>query len=494
MKIVSKPLSILIEKKVLYALFILFGVAWLLTFHNRYIEADECILGEYSYSFLNEGIVRVKSIPAIQDWDVRMFPHHRFFTWFGAAVIGIFGWSITWLKIAILPWYGLFFIFLYHYFKLQNISKDKFILAALLAFTAPILLLKSYSFRPDVLLMTEGMGLLYFISKYRNEKQVKDLVFAGAFAGLGLLTHLNGAAFCIAGFFFLLMRKEFKALIPYTLAGAVVGGIYFIELLPDNNFQKFIDQLTNWPTVNHGENFMGSGPISLVTGRIQKLLSEHQRFFWGDKVMGFSIIFFLSLILSFRKLKAHHTDLLVFMLVLVLSLNIFGSHIAERYLLFYYGPMAIITSLGIFYLVEDKTWKQAILTLSVLVHFVFSCMMIVKILDRSEPVPENNKEILSHISEEAKTLVPYEMIYNEFPTRDLYVYKTYEYLQESMPNKEMTQLQLFEKASELGMEYIVINRNLAADQGRWFHNWEIEKNSYYEEYHKDQKALILKKL
>ncbi|QSE97818.1 glycosyltransferase family 39 protein [Fulvivirga lutea] len=494
MKIVNQTLSIFQNKIVLYALFIIFGLAWLFTFHNRYIEADECILGEYSYSFLHEGFVRVKSIPAIQDWDVRLFPHHRFFTWFGAAVIGIFGWSITWLKVSILPWYGLFFVLLHQYFRLNNLSKSQFILAALFVFTTPIILLKSYSFRPDVILMTEGMGLLYFISKYKNEKQVKDLVFAGAFAGLGFLTHLNGAAFCIAGFLFLLIRKEFKALIPYTLAGAVVGGIYFIELLPDNNFQKFIDQLTNWPTVNHGENFMGSGPISLVMGRVQKLLSEHQRFFWGDRVMGFSIVFFLTLILSFKKLKQNHSDLLLFMLVLVLSLNMFGSHIAERYLLFYYGPMAIITSLGIFYVAEDTKWKQVLVSLSVLLHFVFSVMMIGKIVDRSEPIAENNEEILSHIKDDGKILVPYEMIYNEFPSRDLYVYKTYEYLQESMPDKKMSQLQLFEKASELGMDYIVINRNLANDKGRWFYNWKIEENSYYEEYHQDDKSLILKKI
>lgn len=493
MTIINRLLNNLLKPQVLYGVFIFFGIIWLLTFHHRYIEADECILGEYSYSFLKEGIVRVKTIPAIQDWDVRLFPHHRFFTWFGAGVIGVFGWSIYWLKISMLPWYALFFVFLYKYFKLYELQKHKFLLASLLIFTTPIILLKSFSFRPDIILMVEGMALLYFISKYRMNKKLIDLVWAGFFAGLGFLTHLNGAAFCIAGFLFLLVRKEFKGLIPYTLAGAVVGGIYFLELLPGNNFQLFIDQLTNWPTVNHGENFMGTGPISLVVGRVVKLLSEHKRFFWSDRVMGFSIVFLLSLILSFKSLKKNHSDVLLFMLVLVLSLNVFGSHLAERYILFYYGPMAVISALGIFYLLENRTWKQGLIILSLLAHFAMSILMVVDIYKRSNDYPTLHSEILSHIEGvDSKILVPYEMIYDEFPNRDLYVYKTYEYLQEGMPDKSMSQEQLFEKADELGMDFIVINENLANDEGRWFYNWNIEKNGFFDVHYQDDKCLILK--
>lgn len=489
----NKLLGFLLKQQVVYVLFILFGITWLFTFHNRYIEADECILGEDGYSFLTEGIVRIKTMSGFQDWGTRFFPHHRFFTWYGAGVISVFGWSITWLKISILPWYGLFFYFLFKYFKLNDLSKEKFAIASFLIFTTPIILLKSFSFRPDVILMSEGMTILYFLSKFRREGKTPDLVWAGAFAGLGFLTHLNGVAFCIAGFLFLLFRKEYKALLPFTIAGAVIGGLYFLELLPGNNFQTFIDQLTNWPTVNHGENFIGSGPLSLVLGRIGKLLSEHQRFFWSDRVMGFSILFLLSLLLSFKQLKKNHGDVLLFILLLVLSLNVFGSHLAERYILFYYGPMATITALGFYYILESAPWKNALIILAIITHLAMSVMMIIDIERRSKDFPTLHAEILSHIEDkDSKIVVPYEMIYDELPNRDLYVYKTYEYLQEEMPDKTMSQTQLFKKADELGMDYIVINENLAEDKGRWFYNWQIDRNEYFEVFYQDDKSLILK--
>lgn len=488
-------LASIISSKYLLILLGLFLVAWLVTFHHRYIEADECILGEYSYSFLQHGYVKVKTIPLISDWDERMFAHHKLFTWFGALIISIFGWSITWFKISVLPWYLLFYYFLYQYFKFKKLSQLHFIWAALLIFTTPIILLKSYSFRPDIILMTEGMALLYFLSRTLDSKQIKWAIASGVVAGLGFLTHLNGAAFCIAGFVFLLLYKEYRLLLPYVLAGGTVGGLYFIELLPPGNFDAFVTQLKNWPTVNHGENFVGNGSVgSLILGRVEKLLSEQQRFFWGDKVMGFSVLFFLTLIFSFNHLRKNYSELLIFLLLLVLSLNIFGSHVAERYILFYYGAMSVIAAIGLGHLVNAKRWQQYLILVSLAFHFVLAGNMIFKILERKYDAPKLNHFALSQINDKSsKILVPYEMIYNDFPDLDLYVFKTYEYLGEELPSGKMSQLQVFNQAHELGMDFIIINERLAGNKSAWFYQWEIQPNSYYKEFFRDDRFLILQR-
>src|SRR5690606_1206580 len=84
------------------------------------------------------------------------------------------------------------------------------------------------------------------------------------------------------------------------------------------------------------------------------LLSEHRRFFWGDRVIVFSVIFFVALISNFKQLKKRHKDLIIYMGIIVFSLNVFGSHVAERYLLFYYGFMAFISAIWLVSLREHS--------------------------------------------------------------------------------------------------------------------------------------------
>lgn len=487
-----------ISNKLIYVLFALFGVLYLISLFHRYIEDDECILGEYSYYFLHEGIVRVKTMPAILNFDERMFAHHKFYTWSGALFIHIFGWSIYLLKTTTFIWYGLFFFLVYKYFKLINVDNKKlhFLVASFIIFTAPIILVKSFSFRPDILLMMEGMAVIYFLKKYRMEHAVSSVILAGVFAGLAFLSHLNGIAFCIAGFFLLLILKEFKALWIFTVSGGLVGSLYFLDLLAPGNFEGFIYQLMNWPTVNHGENYTGDGNIfSIITGRIVKLLSEHQRFFWGDRVLAFSALFVVGLVFNFKRLRSIDREIVYFILLLIPALNIFGSHIAERYLLFYYGPMAVISAFWIVSLKKrsDVVQKTVVLALLVL-HLSFSGKMFMSIFEKNYNAPKLHREVLGAVvsSPDDKILAPYPFIYNEFENYDLYAYKTYEYLQEDMDHK-MTQMEVLSKANALGMDYIIIDEQMRNNKLlHWFNGWEIIENPYYEVDKVVQGHLILK--
>lgn len=492
----NRYFQLLYSQKPLYLLLFLWVVAWLFGLHHRFIENDECVLGEYSYYFLHEGVVKLKTIPEILTWDERLYSHHRFFTWYGAFIIQVFGWSITALKSSILPFFGLFFILLYKYFQLEKFDNRYFLTAALIVFTSPIILLKSFSYRPDILLMAEGMAIIFFLRKYRLSKEWRFALFAGAVAGLSFLTHLNGVAFCIAGFFFLVIRKEYKSLVPYVGAGVLVGGLYFIEFLSPGVFEAYIYELTHWPTVNHGENYIGGGGVmGIIEGRFLKLLSEHRRFFWGDNVIAFSVLFFISLVFGFKYLKQKVGDALLFLLLLVLSLNIFGSHVAERYVLFYYGPMAVISAVALMHWLEKKrTWKVLIWSLAVILQFVFAIKMVIELRDKSYPTVQYHADILDKIpnEEKPKILGPYELIYNELPDYDLYCYKTYEYLEESS-GEVWTQKALFEKAHSLNMEYIIISDRMAEYPANWFFGWKIVQSPLYEQYFKDDFYLILKR-
>lgn len=488
----------LVTNRLFYVLLIVFGVFYLFSLADRYIEDDEAVLGEYSYYFLKEGVVKWKTLPGILNFDERVYPHHRFYTWSGAAVIQLFGWSINALKTSTLVWYALFFIFLYQYFRISDVENKKqhFIIAACIIFTAPIIILKSFSFRPDVLLMAEGMAVLYFIKRYRVKNTLLSIVLAGAFAGLAFLTHINGISFCVAGFFLLLILKEYKAMAVFTISGAVVGALYFIELLPAGNFEGYMYQLTNWPTVNHGENYLGGSVWSLIEGRVVKLLSEHRRFFWGDRVLAFSILFFVALIFNFKTLKKKDQEVFWYMILLVPALNIFGSHVAERYLLFYYGPMAVITAIWIYDLKFSSNAILRSLTLILLVlHLAFAGKMLTELYTRSYNYTEKHKEVLARIpASDAKILAPYAFIFNELVNYDLYAYKTYEYMQEEMDHL-MTPEEFFTTADSLGMEYIVMNE-IVRDKKftEWMKDWEVDPNEHYRVLYQDEEHIILENI
>ena len=146
----NKGFQDIYSRKSLYIISALWVLAWLFGLHHRFIENDECVLGEYSYYFLNEGVVKLKTIPEILTWDERVYSHHRFFTWYGAVIIAIFGWSITALKSSIIPFLVIFFYLLYRYLKNEGYSNKAFVIGFLIVLTSPIILLKSFSFRPDV--------------------------------------------------------------------------------------------------------------------------------------------------------------------------------------------------------------------------------------------------------------------------------------------------------------------------------------------------------
>ena len=483
-----------LQKRVLLTMVIVVAIIQLSTLPNRYIETDESWLAEHSYSFLHEGIVRLKTMPEILGLDTRSFVYHKLFAWFGAVVISIFGFAITPLKISAFLFYLAFLYLLYKHVISRTSNLNKAYLALLLVMCAPLVIRKSYSFRPDMMLMFFSFAVYYFLTKYRKHGDIKWVVVAGVLAGLGFLTHLNGVAFCVAGFLFLAVYKKFKAVVIFSLVAIPICAVYFLDLLPAGNFDTFLYQITNWPTVNHGDNYIGGGAWQIVWGRIEKLLSEHQRFFWSDRVIGLSAIFFLSLIVGFRKLWADHRPLLLYMLLSVLALNIFGSHVAERYAVFYYGFMALISMHAMFYLLENgHAATKLIMLLLVLLQFAFASKELSTLYTKSYNTVESHRYIVSQIPDSnPKILVPWELIFNDFEKHDFYSYKTYEYLGEKLPGGKMTQAELLHKADELGMDYIIVNDLRANDKHHWFYQWEVVANPYYSQFYKDDRYMILK--
>ncbi len=340
-EVITKIFQKIFTPRIILGVIILTFIGFVISLINRYIYIDDIFFGEQAYWLAKSGIVKVPSMLDFLGGESHLFCYHKLFIFIGAGLIKIFGWSDTPLRgISILFTLGLI-ISMYYYLKSKPefYQKGLFLLVLFFFFVNPLIVLYSYTYRPEIWVAFFGFLSYYFINKiiYRNFEN-KHAILAGIFAGLAFLIHLNGLIFPVAGFFILIIYKKYKALLLYVIAGGIVGLLYFWDLWQGNNFTIWLYQLKNWPDPV-ASNYFSNGFLELLKNIIIKLLSEHQRFFWSPNVWALSLYFLFSVIFNWKNLYKQHRVLLLYTLILILTLNVAGGHISgEIYYILYSFP------------------------------------------------------------------------------------------------------------------------------------------------------------
>lgn len=459
--------------------------------YNRYIQSDENWLGEQAFWLVNEGTVKLKSIPFILNWDQEFLVYHKLPVWIGAAMITVFGWSVYYFKTITLLFF-IFSLYLLHKILKQYTNVSVAILGTLLMVTVPLMFLRAFEFRPEVFVMTFGLASFYFLKKGIADNHVKYALLAGLMAAAAFLSHLNGVIFCLSGFFFLLYLKKIRLLFFYSLIGISFSSIYFIPLILEGQLVTWVENLKNWPSHSFDEQVQG-GLMGLLIEFVMKLVTEHKRFFWGEEVIGISALFITSLIIKGKYLWKEHKDICIYSLFNIFFLAILGSHKASRYLLFYLPFMVIIISLVLYSIRYESRANifKPILILLLITELVFFTKEVVKTLLNNTNHVDTNAYIAEHLKEGSTVIAPWEFIYNEIDNFKIYSYKSFEYLEEN-PAVRFEQLEFFERANNMSVEFIIINERMKNDNVyHWFENWNIEPNPYYEIYKSLDGFLIL---
>jgi len=465
------PLS-LFSKKVIKSILGFAILAFLASLWHRYAIIDDCWFGEQAYWLAKLGYVKTESIQVGLGWEERLFVYHKLNIWIGALIVNYLGWSIYYFKTFTLIVYFSFFFFLSGYFQSdkKNFTNYHFLLASLLIFANPLMFIYGFSYRPEILVMFFGFISFLSLEKGRtNElKQLLFAMFAGSASGLAFLSHMNGLIFGVSGFIYLLVFRKYKMLAVFALSSLVFSSTFFIDLLPAGNFESFLQQLRHWPDAVSGNYLSGN---SLLINALIKLASEHQRFFWSDKVAVFSVIFFLSAIFSFRYLKDNYRPLLIYTGLLILFLNLLGSHIAERYIIYYLPMMAIINAISVLHMINSKQHgKLSFIALLMVVQMGILSKHWVEIIKENSYFQAINHELAGFIPEgNHKVLAPYHYIYNEIGRNPLLTYHTLEYYQ-VLTKKVLTGNEASTRCKELGVEYIIVGKELNKDGDvyRWF--------------------------
>jgi hypothetical protein len=446
-------------------------IAFIVSMWQRYAYIDDCFFGEQAYWLANDGIVRTKTIHAGLGWEERLFVYHKLNIWIGALIIKTLGWSVYYFKTFTLIVYLSFFFFLKKYLQIDRsrFPELTYLLVCLLIFLNPLTFIYGFTYRPEILVMATGFVSFIALEKVRtsDSRPFFWVIIAGIAAGLAFLTHLNGLIFAVCGFFYLIIYRKYRFLIPYMFSGGIIMFFYFIDLLPSGNFGRFLSQISNWPDDVSG-NFHPNANV--IIGALVKLSTEHQRFFWSDRVFAFSILFFLSVLLAFKHLKETHRPLLVYTAMLILFLNLLGSQIAERYLLYYFPMMALIIALSVLYFLKQRQFMRlTLVSIVLLVQLGLTAKHWLSIMGENSDFVTVNQELSNFIPAESELiLAPYTYIYNEISDKTL-TYHTLEYF-EVLQRKKFAGAEASAHCAQLGIDHIIIKYYPDIDKkvDRWF--------------------------
>ncbi|CAN5128103.1 hypothetical protein BH23BAC1_BH23BAC1_29950 [soil metagenome] len=464
---------------------------------RRYIHVDEPWLGEQAYWLAKEGIVKLETMKGIGNFSERMFVYHKFYVILGALLIKAFGWSVYIFKFQTLIIYLLFFLifYLYHKENSSKITRRYFLIACTLIFVNPITLVFSFTYRPEILVMTLGFLSFFFLNKNIKSGKIQFAALAGIFSGLAFFTHLNGLIFSVAGFFLLVFFKKYRAVGYFTITSCVVSLFYTYDLWAPGNLETMVYEFKNYPLFQFGEKQLNSGITGFLEARLESLFYEHKRYLWSYYVFPLSILFWIALAANFRILKRNFQSLLVYTLILIFSLAFLSSYKAQHYLIYFYPYMALIIAIGI---LKAQIFNKKLLMIIYLALFSLQLFYLPyelnKIIVRNENVIDKHATVLANVPalQGERILVPWEFIYNELPDYNLVNDLTYKFPQMER-GQQLSQVSFFKRAIDLNVQYIVYDKIFYSIDQEWQIGDKLQENPYFKQIHEVNEYLILER-
>jgi len=427
--------------------------------YNRYIYIDDAYFGEQVYYFLTEGVVKTPSLIDFNGGEFKLFVYHKLHIFLGAGIVKLFGWSIEPLRCCTMIAFILLAFVLYRHIDRYafGLTKVHAWIGVVFLFINPLIFLYGYTFRPEITVTL--FGFLSYAFLYRHIEFSEPRYFAlvaGVFAGVTFLFHLNGLAFMLAGTILLVFKGRYRSSLIFLLAAGSVALLYFWDLWQPGHLETMLYQIKNWPddtTTNYSSDTISGFMMNMFI----KLSKEQQRFFWSYKVWGTSVIFIVTLLFFFKKIFKANRSLVIYLFFLIISLNVAGSHVAERYLIYYLPFISILVANGIVFADSGlKRFPQIVFMGLFAVQFFFVGNMMQTILKKNRNYPEIHAKVLKSIPDKSSLiLVPYEFVFNGISEYNIATYKGIEYYEAKL-NKKLSKDQFFERAHQLGIKYIIL--------------------------------------
>jgi hypothetical protein len=309
----------------------------LLSTYHRAIHTDDAWIGEFVYWANRDGYVHSELFRGLLHSEVYQEVYHKLFVWQSVLAVKWLGWSIYVLKgISLAYLFGIIGLSWYYlrYLPVANRPQAISLYFALLLINS-LVAEHSFLFRPEMMLMFVGFCSWLALRRALLSGAVAPAAAAGVFAGLAALTHLNGLIFILAGGLLMLWRRRWVGAIVFGLTAVVAFAGYGIDMLRHDSWQLFLQQMFMHPAIDNGSHGLG--------GRILYLLNEHQRFFHSPKEIVLSLLLLAAYVLyRQRPHTLEFKNLVIYLVLLVLSLDLIVQGKTSKYLLLYLPYMLLL--------------------------------------------------------------------------------------------------------------------------------------------------------
>lgn len=365
----------------IYSVLVLSAITYILTLIFVDINEDEALLAEHSYRLVTEGEIRSEFFFGMgSGLEFIQLQYHKLFVIVGSLFSYLFGNSLTVFR-AVTVLFSILFVLFFGKYLIKKENKEFLILTIALLFIQSTFNTFTMTFRPEVMVMFFGFCSWIFLEKSLN-KIGKYALLSGVFAGLALLTHLNGIIFVASGFLLLIVRREFKLSIGFLGTAITISMFYFWDINNGELFSLWLEQFRNDPT-------MVEKNMNIFVSSITNLINEHKRFFHSGEEITLTLLLIASIVFGWKYIKNEKQNLLIYLGFLVVFLGMIAHGKTVKYQILYMPYMFIIISCAFFQLKgKQKITQMTLIGLFALVNIYSS----IKSLNfEYDPIELNNR-------------------------------------------------------------------------------------------------------
>ena len=437
-------------------LLILLGITlamFLYTIWNYEIGLDDAWFAEQAYWFAQKGYVISELLSGLNNFDERHLTYHRLHIWQGAFAYQLFGWSIFTFKSISLVYLFLFLACSYLYIKKFKILelKVEYLIFYILILSHALTVKMSFNYRPEIPMMALGFLSFYLLHSSIAEQNIFKIIMSGIVAGLCVIFHLNGVVFLFAAGIVLLVTKNYRLLVMFSVASILTSLVYFIEISNKQLLDLYILQFTNNPALS-------SKDFSL-TGSIMKFLSFHRMYFHkgSDAIYTLLLIYVFwsqrSIILQNENLKV----IFVYFISIVICLALISPGGKSIYLI-YHAPYALLLVAALFKSIcEQNIVRKRTITTMVSIFLLVQWVESYSLLPKEDyDLPTAHKELAKELAipKGEKIVAPMVFVFNEMQDYNIQSFQPYRI----RALKKFIQIEeFFSLASKDGRKFLILN-------------------------------------
>jgi hypothetical protein len=247
-----------------------------------------------------------------------------------------------------------------------------------------------------------GFLSFYYLHSALERDKNNLIIWSGIFAGLAAFTHLNGVIYSVAGFGVLLIKKEYRKVLFFSIFAGLFTLLYFFDIHSVSDLNALIYQLETDP------NVVDKAPFYVG------LLNEQIRLFHSPNEISFSFLFLFALILNFKYLKQNYSVILLYLVILFVSLGVLSHGKTPKYGLNYAPYMAIITIIGFRNLINSKLWVKLSGCILIATFIIIHCFENYTMISRRIDISEHSEKLASLIPEQnVKISAPATLVFNQ---------------------------------------------------------------------------------